>query len=130
PHGGYPQVELMTLVETGTRAVVGAVFGPTREGETSYATRLLHQLSPEMLVLWDRGFDGNDFLAAVHATGARVLGRIRQLRRPPVVQRLEDSSYLSAIGSVPVRIIEARVSITCGDQTRCERGLPCGARCA
>ncbi|MFE4958153.1 transposase domain-containing protein [Streptomyces sp. NPDC056653] len=31
PHSGYPQVELMTLVETGTRAVIGAVFGPTRE---------------------------------------------------------------------------------------------------
>jgi hypothetical protein len=93
PHGGYPQVELMTLVETGTRAVIGAVFGPTREGETAYATRLLHHLSPEMLVLWDRGFDGNDFLAAVHATGARVLGRINRRRRPPVLRKLADSSY-------------------------------------
>ncbi|MEU5380253.1 hypothetical protein [Streptomyces sp. NPDC005968] len=37
PHGGYPQIELMTLVETGTRAVIAAFFGPTREGETSYA---------------------------------------------------------------------------------------------
>lgn len=115
PHGGYPQVELMTLVETGTRAVIGAVFGPTREGETSYATRLLHHLGPEMLVLWDRGFDGNDFLTAAHATGAQILGRIRQRRRPPVLQTLADSSYLSVIGGVPVRIIEAQVSITCTD---------------
>ncbi|MEV7017081.1 transposase domain-containing protein [Streptomyces sp. NPDC093991] len=76
PHGGCPQVELMTLVETGTRAVIGAVFGPAREGETSYATRLLHHLGLEVLVLWDRGFDANGFLAAVHATGARILGRI------------------------------------------------------
>ncbi|MDX2757239.1 IS4 family transposase [Streptomyces europaeiscabiei] len=115
PHGGYPQIELMTLVETGTRAMIGAVFGPTREGETSYATRLLHHLSPEMLVLWDRGFDSNDFLAAVHATGARVVGRIRQRRRPPVLQPLADSSYLSVIGSVAVRIIEAKVSVACTD---------------
>ncbi|MFJ6054876.1 transposase domain-containing protein [Streptomyces sp. NPDC092307] len=64
PHGGYPQIELMTLVETGTRAVIGAVFGPTRQGETSYATRLLQHLAPGMLVLWDRGFDGNDDSAA------------------------------------------------------------------
>ncbi|MGK3111358.1 transposase domain-containing protein [Streptomyces sp. WAC05858] len=71
PHGGYPQVELMTLVETGTRAVIGSVFGPTREDETSYATRLSHHLHPEMLVLWDRGFDSNDFLAAVHACACR-----------------------------------------------------------
>ncbi|MEV0742154.1 IS4 family transposase [Streptomyces sp. NPDC050549] len=115
PHGGYPQIELMTLVETGTRSVIGAVFGPTREGETSYATRLLHHLGPEMLVLWDRGFDSNDFLAAVHATGARVVGRIRQRRRPPVLQPLADSSYLSVIGGVAVRIIEAKVHVACTD---------------
>jgi Transposase DDE domain len=115
PHGGYPQIELMTLVETGTRAVIGAVFGPTREGETSYATRLLHHLGPEMLVLWDRGFDANDFLAAVHATGAQVVGRIRRRLRPPVLRPLADSSYLSVIGGVPVRIIEARVSVMCMD---------------
>lgn len=105
----------MTLVETGTRAVIGAVFGPTREGETSYATRLLHHLGPKMLVLWDRGFDGNDFLAAVHSTGAQVLGRINQRRRPPVLKALADSSYLSVIGDVQVRIIEARVSVRCTD---------------
>ncbi|MGW3044188.1 hypothetical protein ACWC9T_30035 [Kitasatospora sp. NPDC001159] len=68
PHGGYPQIEVMTLVETGTRALIGAVFGPTEEGETSYATRLLHHLNSEMLVLWDRGFDGNDFLGPSRST--------------------------------------------------------------
>ncbi|MGW7674675.1 IS4 family transposase, partial [Streptomyces sp. NPDC054775] len=115
PHGGYPQIELMTLVETGTRAVIAAFFGPTREGETSYATRLLEHLGPDMLVLWDRGFDGNDFLAAVHATGARVVGRIRQRRRPPVLTPLGDSLYLSVIGGIPVRIIEATVNVACTD---------------
>ncbi|MFR9673567.1 transposase domain-containing protein [Streptomyces sp. TR02-1] len=115
PHGGHPQIELMTLVETGTRAVIGAVFGPTREGETSYASRLLHHLTPGMLVLWDRGFDSNDFLAAVHATGAHLVGRISQRRRPPVLKLLADSSSLSTIGGVPVRIIEAKVNIACTD---------------
>ncbi|WP_159851017.1 hypothetical protein [Nocardia sp. CY41] len=47
-------LELMTLVETGTRAVIGAVFGPTELGETGYACKLLHLLRPDMLVLWDR----------------------------------------------------------------------------
>ncbi|WP_443078942.1 transposase domain-containing protein [Streptosporangium sp. NBC_01495] len=96
PHGGYPQVELMTLVETGTRSVIGAVFGPTRESETSYATRLLSHLGPEMPLLWDRGFDSNDFLAAVHATGARVVGRIRQCRRPPVLE--DPHGFLPPLG--------------------------------
>ncbi|MFC9534835.1 hypothetical protein ACFT38_30500 [Streptomyces sp. NPDC056975] len=78
-------------------------------------SRVLFVIRKTALLRWDRGFDDNDFLTAVHATGARVLGRIRHRRRPPVVQRLADSSYLSAIGGVPVRIIEARVSIACAD---------------
>ncbi|MER6832354.1 IS4 family transposase [Streptosporangium sp. NPDC000563] len=116
-HGGYPLLELMTLVETGTRAVIGAVFGPTREGETSYARRLLHLLTPDMLVLWDKGFDSNDFLAEVRATGAQVLGRLRGNRRTPILRRLGDGSYLSVIGAVQMRIIEARITVTCADGT-------------
>lgn len=50
-HHGDPTMELMTLVETGTRALIGAVFGPTAEGETGYASRLLHLLRPDMLIL-------------------------------------------------------------------------------
>ncbi|WP_306368574.1 IS4 family transposase [Nocardiopsis sp. CC223A] len=114
---GYPMLELMTLVETGTRALIGAVFGPTAEGETGYARRLLHLLDADMLVLWDKGFDGNDFLAAACGTGARVLGRLRSNRRTPVLSHLCDGSYLSVIGTVRVRIIDARVTVTCGDGT-------------
>ncbi|MEQ4725712.1 IS4 family transposase [Nonomuraea sp. B19D2] len=116
-HGGYPQLELMTLVETGTRAMIGAVFGPTATGETAYAKRLLHLLRPDMLVLWDKGFDGNDFLAAVTGTGAQVVGRLRSNRRVPVLSRLADGSYLSVIGSVPVRIVDAQITVTCADGT-------------
>lgn len=111
-NGGYPLAELMTLVETGTRALIGAVFGPTREGETDYARRLLHLLTPDMLVLWDKGFDSNAFLAEVHGTGARILGRLRNNRRTPVLVRLVDGSYLSTIGSLRVRVIDARITVT------------------
>ncbi|WP_147943274.1 transposase [Microbispora sp. CSR-4] len=116
-HGGYTQLELMTLVETGTRAVIGAVFGSTATGETDYAGRLLHLLRPDMLVLWDKGFDGNDFLAAVTDTGAQVLGRLRSNRRAPILSRLADGSYLSLIGTVNVRIIDAQITVTCVDGT-------------
>ncbi len=44
--------------------------GPVLWGVGGYARRLLHLLTPDMAVLWDKGFDGNDFLAAVTATGA------------------------------------------------------------
>jgi hypothetical protein len=116
-HYGYPMLELMTLVETGTRAVIGAVFGPTAESETGYAARLLALLRPDMLVLWDKGFDTNDFLAKVCATGAQVLGRLRSNRRTPVLTRLGDGSYLSVINSVRVRIIDAQITVTCIDGT-------------
>lgn len=116
-HHGYPTMELMTLVETGTRSLIGAVFGPTDEGETPYAGRLLHLLRPDMLVLWDKGFDANAFLAQVTETGAKVLGRLRSNRRTPVLARLEDGSYLSVIGTVKVRIIDAEITVTCADGT-------------
>ncbi|GAA4024984.1 IS4 family transposase [Streptomyces plumbiresistens] len=113
--GGYPMLELMTLVETGTRALIGAVFGTPSDGETSYARRLLHHLGPGMLVLWDKGFDANAFLAAVHDTGACFLGRLRANRRTPVLSRLTDGSYLSVIGTVPVRVVEAQITVAYDD---------------
>ncbi|WUA30414.1 IS4 family transposase [Streptomyces sp. NBC_01369] len=116
-HHGYPTIELMTLVETGTRALIGAVFGPPAGGETGYASRLLHLLQPDMLVLWDKGFDGNSFLPAVNATGAQVLGRLRANRRTPVLTRLGDGSYLSVIGTEKVRVIDATITVTCADGT-------------
>ena len=53
----------MTLVETGTRALIGAVFGPTADGELAWARKLLHLLDATMLVLMDRGFDAGSSCA-------------------------------------------------------------------
>jgi hypothetical protein len=114
---GYPFLELMTLVETGTRGLLGAVFGPSAEGEIAYATRLLHLLTADMLVLWDKGFDGNVFLGAVAGTEAKFCGRLTSTRRPPVCAWLDDGSFLSVLGGLPVRIIEAGITVTCADGT-------------
>src|SRR6266480_1631109 len=91
-HGsaGYPQIRLVTLVACGTRAVIDAVFGPKSQGETTQARRLLRSLHAGMIVLLDRGFDGNDFLAAVAGTGADFLVRIRANRKPRVLRRYRD----------------------------------------
>jgi hypothetical protein len=114
---GYPAIELMTLVETGTRALIGAVFGP-RTGETGYAGQLLHLLRPDMLVLTDRGFDGAGFLEAVAATQAQFLARLTSTRILPAAARLDDGTFLSRIGALTVRIIEAEVLVTLADGTR------------
>jgi len=119
PNGetGYPALALMTLVETGTRALLAAVFGPGAEGETGQARELLPLLDATMLLLIDRGFDGGDFLAAVAATKAQFLVRLTSTRRLPVLRHLPDGSFLSVIGGVKVRIITAAVTVTCHDGT-------------
>jgi Insertion element 4 transposase N-terminal/Transposase DDE domain len=115
---GYPAVELMTLVETGTRALIGAVFGPPATGETDYARQLCHLLRPDMLVLTDRGFDAAAFLETIAAAPAQFLARLRSTRRLPVLAQLDDGTFLSRIGALTVRVIEAEVTVTCADGTR------------
>ncbi|WP_189241101.1 IS4 family transposase, partial [Planomonospora parontospora] len=115
---GYPTLMVMALAETGTRGLLGAVIGPARAGETGYAARLLHLLSADMLLLADRAFDGNDLLGAVAETGAQFLVRLKTTRRPVVLARLDDGSFLSRIGAVTVRIIDTDITVTCADGTR------------
>jgi len=114
---GYPVIQFMTLVETGTRALLGAAFGSTATGDLDWARQLLHLLDPAMLVLADRGFDCGDFLAQVAGTGAQFLARLNASRRPPVLRYLPDGSFTSVIGGVKVRIIAAEVTVTCHDGT-------------
>ena len=114
---GYPVIQLMTLVETGTRALLGAAFGTPADGEITWAGKLLPLLDAAMLVLMDRGFDAGEFLAQVAAARAQFLVRLNATRRPPVLARLPDGSVLSLIGGVKVRIITASVTVTCHDGT-------------
>jgi len=114
----YPGIWLMTLAETGTRALLGAVFGSREDGEIGWAGKLVHLLDASMLVLADRGFDAAGFMAQIAATRAQFLIRLKSLRDPPVLRRLPDGSVLSVIGGVKVRIITAAVTVTCQDGTR------------
>ena len=115
---GYPVIRLMTVVETGTRALLGAVFGAPATGEIDYARRLLPLLRTDMLVLVDRGFDAEAFLTDLAGTGAQFLARLRNNRKLPVLARLDDGSHLSRIGELAVRIITADLTVTCADGTR------------
>jgi Insertion element 4 transposase N-terminal/Transposase DDE domain len=116
---GYPLVHLMALAETGTRALLGAVIGCAADGdEPGLARGLLHLLGEGMLVLADRAFDTNGFLAAVAGTGAHLLARARATRSPRVLDVLPDGSWLAEIGGLGVRVIEARVLVTGADGAR------------
>jgi hypothetical protein len=118
PNGfaGYPALRLMTLAETGTRGLLGAVIGAAADGdEPALARRLLHLLGPGMLVLMDRAYDGAGFLAEAAATGAQLLARGKASRRPEILKILPDGSYLSDLSGLKVRIIDADVAVTGAD---------------
>ncbi|MEU6867125.1 IS4 family transposase [Streptomyces sp. NPDC046876] len=123
-HGltGYPLVRLMTLVETGTRGLLGAAFGPRDCGENYYTRRLLHLLRPDQLVLADRGFDGAKLLAQIAGTGAQFLVRLASHRRLPTHDRQSDGSYLARLQGIRVRVIEADVTITLADGSTLHEG--------
>jgi len=112
-----PEPAADDLVETGTRALLGAVFGSPAQAEISWARRLLHRLDANMLVLADRGFDAAGFLSEVAATNAQFLLRTKAGRRLAVVDRLPDGTLICLLGPLTVRIITAHVAVTCHDGT-------------
>lgn len=113
-HGGsgYPMLRLVAVVACGTRSVIDAVFGPLRVGELSMAPRLFECLRPGMLLLADRNFAVADLITRIHATGAHLLIRCKTGRTLPAIGRLPDGSWLSQLGSVSVRVIDAEIIAT------------------
>ena len=116
---GYPTVRMMTLIETGTRGIIGAVLGSAADrDEATLARRLLPLLHPGMVVLLDRAFDAAPFLTELDQTGAPFLVRSKSTRRPPVLTHLPDGSFLSELNGLPVRIIDAELTVTGADGSR------------
>lgn len=123
PNGspGYPMVRLVAIMTAGTRQVIDAVFGTDQTGELSYATRLVGTLRPGTLLLADRNFAVRAFWNAITATGADFLIRAKTGTRAlklPVMMGLRDGSYLSQVGGLTVRVIDAELAITTEAGTR------------
>jgi len=93
----FPQVRLVTLAETGTHVLFGAALAPYATSEVTLAHTVVASLTPGMLCLADRFFPGVDLWQRAAATGAALLWRIRKNARLPVLERLADGSYLSAL---------------------------------
>jgi Insertion element 4 transposase N-terminal/Transposase DDE domain len=112
-HGGsgYPLLRLVALTACGTRTIIDAAFGPTSCGELHYTRRLRRSLHAGMLVLLDRNFDAAALIGQLAATDAHLLVRLKSNRKLPVLRRYHDGSYLSQIGTVPVRVIECEITI-------------------
>jgi hypothetical protein len=108
-------LRLLALVSCGTRTVIDAVFGPVSAGELSYAAGLLDSLHAGMVLLADRNFGAGFLAAQIAGTGADFLIRVRAgygAPALPVLSRCPDGSWLSRFGGIPVRVIDAEVTVT------------------
>jgi hypothetical protein len=116
---GYPLLRLTVVVQCGTRALIGAVFGPDTDGETTHAQRLLSTLTDGMLLLADAGYDSWQLLADIATTGTQYLCRSGARRTPLILRALPDGSYLSVLGygRLKVRVVEAQITVTYADGT-------------
>ncbi|WP_326699037.1 IS4 family transposase [Streptomyces sp. NBC_01754] len=128
PNGpaGYPMLRLVTLTACGTRTLMDAVFGTDVTGELTYARDLVtgagttRALRRGMLLLGDRNFSATRFVDTVASTGADFLIRAKThstALKLPILRRLPDGTFLSRIGEVPVRVIEATLTLTPADST-------------
>lgn len=115
-HGGagYPALRLSVLLTCGTRSIIDAVFDPISVGELDQARCLARSLSAGMLLLADRNYAAADLINTLAATGADLLIRCKNGRRLPVISRYRDGSWLSTIGTVRVRVVDAQISVKTG----------------
>ena len=96
----FPKMRVVTLVESGSRAVVGAQAGPCGgkgSGEQSAARRLYQVLDQEMLLLADRNFYSFTDWTQASDTGADLLWRVGDTVKLPLVEKVGDGSYLSVV---------------------------------
>jgi hypothetical protein len=69
---------------------------------------LMARLTPGMLCLADRGFNGYEHWRQAQASGAQLLWRCAANRQLPVHELLDDGSFISAIYPTGVSRAEAR----------------------
>ena len=148
--GGFPQVRVVTLTACGTHGLLDAAFRgrrAARSSEQDLARKVAARgaCRAGMLVLADRNFGGYPAAAALAATGADLLIRVKSSQWLPVLEVLPDGSYRSVLpapaagrrhavarhrgrplpgppAGLPVRVITADLTITpAGGKPRTER---------
>ena len=104
---GYPQAQGAVLVECTTHAILAANLDMYAMPEWDVCAPLLARLDASMLCLADRGFSGFEHWRQARATGAQLLWRCAENRILPVLEPLDDGSYLSEIRPTGVTKREA-----------------------
>jgi hypothetical protein len=95
--GAFPQIRKLSLVELGTHVEVALQVKPCTVSEQAMVPGLLHHLTPEMLLIWDRNFFSYDLWKTLNSREIKVLARVKTnlVLRP--IAHLSDGSYLAKI---------------------------------
>ena len=95
--GAFPQVRKLSLVELGTHIELAFVVRSIAHGELSMVGGLLRHLTPEMLLLEDRGFFSYNHWKTAMLRGVQLLARVKSGLILKATQNLADGSYLAKI---------------------------------
>lgn len=118
---GFPQAQVIALLEVGTHLIVDLLVRPCHRNEVKAGLRLIERgVKAGMLVMWDRGYYGFETMRAIKKREAQWLGRAKSNIILNPVQTLPDGSYLAEVfasdkdrrhkrGAIRVRVIEYRV---------------------
>ena len=111
-----PQVLLVVLTDALTRLPIARVVLPGNGSERDAAKELLHHLKHDDILLADRGYQGREMLAAIHATGCRYVLRVPRGKgawrefRALQTRRVRDATVNVRVADQQIRIRHIRVS--------------------
>src|SRR5260370_637702 len=93
----FPQLRLLSALEIGSHAHLGAVLAPGFQSEMALVPELLTSLPPNSLVLQDSGFRGAWWIQMLKQAGHESITRLQADEYTCGGQRLNDGSYLVQI---------------------------------
>jgi hypothetical protein len=96
-HSPFPQVRLLSVLEIGSHAHVGAALAPGFRSEMALVPEVLGSLPPHSLVLQDSGFRGAWWIQRLQQAGHDSITRLQADDYACQGERLWDGSYLVQI---------------------------------
>src|SRR5690625_1032194 len=76
PSGGaLPQARFVAACEIATRRLIGAAVGAYNESEKALLLKMIDELGPGQVAIFDRGLCGYDLFTRIRSTGAQVIMR-------------------------------------------------------
>lgn len=99
----FPKARVVALAECGTHVFLAAEVGAWSVGEKTLAQRLYPRLRPDELLTADRNFYSFQAWATASATGAALLWRAPTQLGLPIIDILDDGTYIAVLVDPKIR---------------------------